>query len=104
MAASGIAKCGFDEQQLSQRTPMSLSVNHPDADRLAHLLAERMGVSLDEAVVDALRERLAGVGEEQALPRPGELLAIGRECAALPDFDRRSADEILGYDDYGVPQ
>jgi antitoxin VapB len=32
-----------------------------------------------------------------------ELLAIASHCAALPDLDRRSADEILGYDDRGLP-
>ena len=32
-----------------------------------------------------------------------ELLAIGAACAALPDLDHRSADEILGYDEYGLP-
>ena len=84
---------------------MPLSVNHPDADTLAHLLAERTGESLDEAVVNALRERLARTAERDARPRPhGDLLAIGRECAALPDYDLRPPDEILGYDEYGVPR
>jgi ribonuclease VapC len=29
-------------------------------------------------------------------------MAIGRHCAALPDIDPRSADEILGYDETGM--
>jgi hypothetical protein len=33
-----------------------------------------------------------------------QLKALGRDCAALPDFDTRSADEIIGYDDLGVPR
>jgi antitoxin VapB len=42
-------------------------------------------------------------------PKPPEaglaaaIMEIGRRCAALPDFDRRSADEILGYDENGLP-
>jgi hypothetical protein len=28
------------------------------------------------------------------------LLEIGRRCASLPDFDQRSADEILGYNEF----
>jgi antitoxin VapB len=32
-----------------------------------------------------------------------ELLAIGKRCAALPDQDVRTADEILGYDAHGLP-
>jgi antitoxin VapB len=80
---------------------MSLSVNHPEADKLAHALAERMGESVDEAVVNALRERLRRTRD---VCRSGQLLAIGRECAALPDYDLRPADEILGYDEHGVPR
>lgn len=83
---------------------MLLSVNHPEADELAHRLADRMGQSVDEAVVTALRERLARTPDRARTVRRGELLAIGRECAALPDFDLRSADDILGYDEYGVPR
>ena len=84
---------------------MPLSVNHPEADELAHALAERMGETVDEAVVTALRERLARTPERtRSDHRPGELLAIGRECAALPDYDLRSAEEILGYDENGVPR
>jgi hypothetical protein len=29
---------------------------------------------------------------------------LGKECAALPDFDTRSADDIIGYDEFGVPR
>ena len=29
-------------------------------------------------------------------------MEIGRHCAALPDLDTRTADEILGYDEHGV--
>jgi antitoxin VapB len=82
-----------------------LSVNHPEADELAHALAERMGESVDEAVVEALCERLDRTpGPARDVHRRGQLLAIGRECAGLPDYDPRPADEILGYDEHGVPR
>jgi len=32
-----------------------------------------------------------------------DLREIGRRCAALPDLDRRSADEIIGYNEIGLP-
>ena len=84
---------------------MPLRVNHPDAEELAHLLAERTGESVDEAVVKALRERLARTPPRTGgARRRGELLEIARECAALPDYDLRSADEILGYDECGIPR
>jgi antitoxin VapB len=33
-----------------------------------------------------------------------DLLKIGARCAALPDLDTRTADEILGYDEHGLPR
>ena len=39
--------------------------------------------------------------------RPGlkeDLLAMGDRLAALPDLAPRSSDEILGYDERGVPK
>jgi antitoxin VapB len=91
--------------EYQERLPLPLPVNHPEANELAHTLAKRMCESVDEAVVKALRERLARTPERAGgVPRRGELLAIGRECAALPDYDLRSADEILGYDEHGVPR
>jgi antitoxin VapB len=33
-----------------------------------------------------------------------ELEGIARHCASLPAVDRRSADEILDYDEHGLPR
>jgi antitoxin VapB len=84
---------------------MPLSVNHPEADELARALAARTGETVDEAVVKALRERLERTPEQRRRrATKEELMAIARRCAALPDYDLRSPDEILGYDDDGVPR
>jgi antitoxin VapB len=32
-----------------------------------------------------------------------ELRAISERCAALPVYDRRSPDEIIGFDEHGLP-
>lgn len=83
---------------------MALSIKHPEADRLARELAARTGESLTEAVVVALRERLIRTtGRSQKLGLRAELAAIRRRCAALPRLDGRAADEILGYDQRGLP-
>jgi antitoxin VapB len=51
-----------------------------------------------------LREQLAREQRKRRAPRiRDELLVIGRRCAALPDLDTRSPDEILGYDEIGLP-
>jgi antitoxin VapB len=84
---------------------MALSIKNAETERLARELAKRTGESLTDAVTTALRERLARQEGRRAVPRlREELLAIGRRCAALPDQDTRTADEILGYDEIGVPR
>ena len=84
---------------------MSLNIKSPEADRLARALAAKTAETITDAVIRALRERLA---REEGRGRPhslkDELLAIGRRCAALPDLDMRSPDEILGYNEIGVPK
>lgn len=70
---------------------------------LARQLADRRGTTLTDAVAAALEEALARSGE----PRRGtlsRLQAIAHHCANLPRLDPRTADEILGYDERGLPQ
>jgi antitoxin VapB len=81
---------------------MAITLNDPETDRLAREVAALTGETLTEAVRAALAERL---GRERRRRVPGRgglaqrLKALGEECAALPDLDARSADEIIGYDD-----
>jgi antitoxin VapB len=84
---------------------MALKIKHPDADRLARELAARTGESLTDAVLNAIRERLRR--EETRRKAPSlrrELAKIRERCSALPVIDRRSAEEILGYDEHGLPR
>jgi antitoxin VapB len=84
---------------------MALTIEHPEVDRLVHELAATTGESLTEVVLQALRERLI---REQGLKRVlhvrDALRAIRERCAKLPVLDTRSPEEILGYDDIGVPR
>ena len=45
------------------------------------------------------RERLRRGQSAQLADR---LMEIGKHCAALPDIDTRSPDEIVGYDETGM--
>jgi len=84
---------------------MALSVKDPEADRLAREVVARTGETLTQAVVVALRERLArlrGRGKRRRLR--DELREIARRCTQLPTLDDRPGDEILGYDDRGLPR
>ncbi len=82
-----------------------LNIKHPEADRLARILAKQTGETITEVVIEALREKLL---REQGRRAPVELkealLVIGKRCADLPNQDTRSPDEILGYDSDGLPR
>lgn len=82
---------------------VALNIDDPEAERLVRELAARTGETLTEAVVVALRERLVrDTGCDRAAPLREELAAIRRRCASLPVVERRSAEEILGYDKHGI--
>ncbi len=83
---------------------MALNIRNAEAERLATELARQTGETKTEAVTNALRDRLRRVQRERA----GHSLAdrldeIARQCAGLPVLDDRRPDEILGYDDQGLP-
>ena len=83
---------------------MALDLRDPEIHRLAKELAERTGESLTQAVTIALRERLSGLQRpEQTRGLKAAVAQIQDFLGALPDRDRRSADEILGCDDHGLP-
>ena len=83
----------------------ALNIKNAETVDLARKLAARTGESVTEAVTQALRERLAAVS---AKPDAARLKArVSRSqalVASLPDRDRRSDDEIPGYDEYGLPR
>jgi antitoxin VapB len=57
-----------------------------------------------DAVNDARREQLRSkTGVRSACGLEDELRSISDRCAALPDFDTRSPEEIVGFDEHGLP-
>lgn len=83
---------------------MALSIKHPEADRLARELARTTGENLTEAVMKALRERLEReVGRRSGRALREEIARMQERVARLPVLDSRSDEEILGYDDRGLP-
>ena len=85
------------------RKPTHLSIKNVKAHKLAMELAKLTGESLISAVTSALRERLARERRRRSVDRTAaKLMKIGRQFAALADTGR-SPDEILAYDDHGLP-
>jgi len=84
---------------------MALSIKNQEAERLARLVAKKTGETLTSAIEQALRERLERLQRRQSAPAKIErLLEIANRVAALPRLDNRTADEILGYDENGLPR
>jgi antitoxin VapB len=83
---------------------VALNIRNTEVERLATELADLTGETKTEAVRHALAERLERLQRERVGHHlADELDEIARACAALPVLDRRPADEILGYDDAGLP-
>lgn len=83
---------------------MSLNIKNDEAHSLATELARLTGENMTKAVTTALRERLAR--EKRRRQRDNianRLMEIGRRCADLPVLDDREPDDILGYDEHGLP-
>ncbi len=84
---------------------MALSIKHDEADRLARALARETGETLTDAVVTALRERLDRVRKPGRVKRVlAEVQALKARVAKLPVLDSRPVDDILGYDERGLPR
>ena len=83
---------------------MALNIRNAETERLAAELALMTGRTKTEAVSEAIRDRLERLRKERSgRSLADELDDIGRRCARLPVRDGRPADEILGYDEHGVP-
>ena len=82
---------------------MAFNVKNDETDRLVRRLTELTGESLTEAITEAVRQRLDRERRlRSAIATPSLAAGIDR-LRAMPVLDDRTADEILGYDDHGLP-
>jgi antitoxin VapB len=80
---------------------MALSIKSERADRLARDLAELTGESITDAVVASLEARLDAERRRRRTVGLGDIVdRFGR----LPLLDERDADDIIGYDEHGLPR
>ena len=82
---------------------MALSIKNPQADRLARELARTTGETLTEAVTTAIRQRLVRETGRNPDTFEADVERIVAEVSRLPVLDDRTADEIIGYDEHGLP-
>jgi antitoxin VapB len=88
---------------------MSIVIDDPEIERLARDYAARTGERVEDAIGRLLRaQQPAGDTAEETEAEREERLARAQEIvrriqSKLSD-DGRSADEILGYDEHGLPR
>ncbi len=83
---------------------MALSIKSDEADRLARELASETGETLTEAVVVALRQRLQRERDRRTTSMKTRLVHLASDVAALRVSDPRTPQEIIGYDETGLPR
>jgi len=85
---------------------MALHITNPRADKLARELAKQTGETISDAVVKALEERLERNGDarqKEIERRRADIEEAVARIRKLPVLDDRTDDEILGYDEDGLP-
>jgi hypothetical protein len=85
---------------------MTIVIDDAEIERLAERIASAEGVPIAEVVRESLFSLAGQRGVEASRPPLRErLAALAREVDAIPPrtpVDRRSDDEILGYDEHGA--
>jgi antitoxin VapB len=84
---------------------VALNIKDPQTEEAIRELAAATGEGLTAAVKGAVEEKLRRVRRHKgSRSLKDEILAIGAHCASLPVLDDRTPDEILGYDENGLPR
>jgi antitoxin VapB len=81
---------------------MGISIKNTEVEAAVRQLATQRGVDLTEAIRFAVSRELERSGRETKA-RLRRMRAVADRVAALPLRDRRTDEEILGYDETGLP-
>jgi antitoxin VapB len=83
---------------------MALSIKNPATEQLAREVAKETGESITEAIQKSLEERFERLHNERRRRFVREEIEeILKRVDALPVLDPRSPEEIIGYDENGLP-
>lgn len=83
---------------------MSINIKDPETDQLARDLARQTGESITVAVKRALAERLQRETARSTVSLTDQVMEISERAATYKCKSRRTQDEIIGYDDKGLPR
>jgi len=83
---------------------MALSIKSIETEHLAREIAARTGESLTRAIQRALEERLERLNNSRrSQTLAAQIDDILKRVDEMPDLDARTPDEIIGYDENGLP-
>ena len=82
---------------------MALSLKNAELEKLARRRARRRGETLSDAILSALQESERSAARMANKVTAGEILRLAGEFGKLPMLSARSEEEILGYDEHGIP-
>jgi len=83
---------------------MALSLKNEETERLVRQIAAKTGESLTAAIQKAVEERWERLqNQRRAQVLADQIEDILRRVDAMPTLDSRSENEILGYDEHGLP-
>ncbi len=84
---------------------MALSIKDPETEQLARALARETGESITGSIATAVRERLMRVRQaKRQRSLADEVRELSARYRAYPLADPRSPEEIIGYDEHGLPR
>jgi len=84
---------------------MAMSIKNDATERLARQVASETGESLTEAIQTALEERWQRLkAKRRRRIMSSQVEDLLRRVDSLPTQDSRPEDEILGYDEHGMPR
>ena len=84
---------------------MALSIKDPETERLARSLAQLTGENITTATRRAIEERLRRLGgQSRRAALLQDMAEIRRRWREMPVADDRTPEEILGYDEHGLPR
>jgi antitoxin VapB len=85
---------------------MALSIKDPETERLARALSQLTGENITTATRRAIEERIRRLGgQSRRTALLQDMADIRRRWSEMRVADeRQAADDILGYDEHGLPR
>jgi len=84
---------------------MPLSIRSVYAEKLARDSAKRSRESITQVIINDLEDHLIRIkGNGKLYDIEKEILSISNRCKNLPELDKRTSNDILGYNSIGVAE